>query len=183
MLAAELGVSRNTVREAVRILERSGLVRYRLNHGAVVREPSDSALADLYQARLAMEVGAAWATERAPGAVEMLTAALDALRQALHEPEPQPAINADLDFHETLVACAGSTRLSQAYAPLLNELRLYLTILSTRDEYADAERIMDEHRAIAEAFTAGDRARLAREVSEHVQSNALRVAGVLGDFG
>jgi predicted transcriptional regulator len=40
-LAEELGVSRTSIREAVRILEGEHLVRYRMNRGAVVAELSD----------------------------------------------------------------------------------------------------------------------------------------------
>lgn len=39
-IAAELGVSRNTVREAVRVLQLGGLVRHEVNRGAVVITPT-----------------------------------------------------------------------------------------------------------------------------------------------
>lgn len=180
-LATELGVSRNTVREAVRILERSGLVRYRLNHGAVVREPSLTELADVYRARSAIEVGAAWAVERTVDAVATVQAALDGLVAALRHDHADEAINADLDFHAALVASVGSERLDAAFAPVLNELRLYLTILSTRDEYADADRIVAEHQVIADALASGDRAKLATEVQDHIAINAARVSRILAE--
>jgi DNA-binding GntR family transcriptional regulator len=183
VIAAELGVSRNTVREAVRLLERSGLVRYELNRGAVVREPSQADLEDVYHARLAIEVGAAYTAKDGDPAVKLVNEALDRLRAALASGDVEAAITADLDFHATLVSSAGSARLDAAFAPVLNELRLYLTILSTADEYEDVERITAEHVVIAEAFASGDRRRLASEISEHILTNAARVAAILERSG
>jgi DNA-binding GntR family transcriptional regulator len=50
-IATQLGVARNTIREAVRILERGGLVRYEVNRGAVVISPTPANVDALSQAR------------------------------------------------------------------------------------------------------------------------------------
>ena len=57
-IALALKISRNTVREAVRLLEQSGLVKYEFNRGTVVIDPSVDDLMELYCARLALEVAA-----------------------------------------------------------------------------------------------------------------------------
>src|SRR6478735_12403909 len=57
-IAAERGVSRNTVREAVRILELSGLVRHEVNRGAVVISPTPENVEALYAARERLETAA-----------------------------------------------------------------------------------------------------------------------------
>ena len=57
-IAAELGVARNTVREAVRILELSGLVRHEVNRGAVVISPTPEKVEALYAARERLETAA-----------------------------------------------------------------------------------------------------------------------------
>ncbi|HET6547316.1 MAG TPA: GntR family transcriptional regulator [Solirubrobacter sp.] len=181
-IATDLGVSRNTVREAVRIVERSGLVRYELNRGAVVREPSADDLQDVYQARLAIELGAVYTMPDDAMTDTTLTAALDALRTEAEKGVLEGTISADLDFHAALVAAAGSARLSDAYAPVLNELRLYLTILSVRDaEFEDPERLIAEHLLIADAFVVGDREGLAKEVINHCAANRDRVAQILDE--
>jgi len=178
-LAAELGVSRNTVREAVRILERSGLVRYEVNRGAVVREPSADSLRDLYRARLAIEVGAALAAPTEAAAVA-LRGALDQLLAALAAGDEEAAVAADLAFHATVVRGARSARLDTAYAPIANELRLYLTILAEqRREYADRDRVAAEHEVIVAAFEAGDGPLAAHELGEHIRGNAARMAVLL----
>ena len=57
-IATELGVARNTVREAVRILELSGLVRYEVGRGAVVISPTPENVEALYTARERLETAA-----------------------------------------------------------------------------------------------------------------------------
>jgi DNA-binding GntR family transcriptional regulator len=178
-IATELGVSRNTVREAVRLLEHGGLVRYELNRGALVREPSQDDLKDVYRARLAIEVGAAWTADGGDAAGVLVIEALNKLRTALAKGRTEDTITADLEFHATLVAAAGSTRLSTAFSSLLNELRLYLTVLSDRNEYEDVDRVAREHGVIADAFTSRNRERLAAEVTQHIVSNAARVSAIL----
>lgn len=183
VIASELRVSRNTVREAVRLLERSGLVRYEINRGAVVREPSEADLHDLYQARLAIEVGAAWIAHESAGAVTAAKEALDQLRAALATGTAEAAICADLDFHAALVASAGSSRLDDAFASMLNELRLYLTILFTDDACGDLDRVTAEHAGIAQALASGDRQRLASQLAEHIVGDAARVTTIARPSG
>ena len=50
-MAAELAVSRNTIREAARILEGESLVRYQMNRGIVVAEITAEDVRDIYAAR------------------------------------------------------------------------------------------------------------------------------------
>jgi len=54
-LAAELGTSRSTLREAARTLESEGLVRYQMNRGLVVADITGPDVAGIYAARAALE--------------------------------------------------------------------------------------------------------------------------------
>src|SRR5882757_6107666 len=76
-IAASLGISRNTVREAVRVLEAGGLVRHTMHHGAAVLDPSQEDLAELYRARMTLELAAA--------GVPRTAEELAPVRAALHE--------------------------------------------------------------------------------------------------
>ena len=64
-LAAQLGISRNSVREGIRLLEQSRLVRYEMHRGAVVATPSVDELDDLYVTRKRLEGAAAAVTSDA----------------------------------------------------------------------------------------------------------------------
>ena len=76
-IATELGVARNTVREAVRILELSGLVRHEVNRGAVVISPTPEKVEELYAARERLETAAVSRPAEAPE--------LEALRKAYED--------------------------------------------------------------------------------------------------
>ncbi len=107
----------------MRLLAHSGLVRYEVNRGAIVREPSPHAIADLYQSRLAIETGAVWA---AGARLRGLTADASAgtLDASLADADAQSIIMADADFHRGVVAAAQSVRLDDAFTAVLNERHL-----------------------------------------------------------
>jgi DNA-binding GntR family transcriptional regulator len=179
VLASDLGVSRNTVREAVRILERTGLTSYEMNRGASVRQPSRPELEDLYTARLAIEIGAAQVAPLAE-AGEPLFKAYEKLEQAIDRGIVEDAVRADMEFHSTAVAVAGSKRLDVAFQRILNELQLYLAILSKAEgEYAKPEQVTSEHKAILGAYQSGEVTRVIDELTVHVRDNAARLARIL----
>ena len=182
-IAAELKVARNTVREAVRILELSGLVRYEVNRGAVVIAPTAQNVDAVYTARERLETAA---VSRAPTA-ECLTAigdAFDALTQAAGSGDPRRIVETDMAFHTAIVAMLGSSRLDEFYAELTRELRFYLMVLSVEDrEYENPAALLAEHEAILTAIRSGDPGRAATEVSSHIETNARRLKEILAQRG
>lgn len=156
LIASDLRVSRNTVREAVRLLERTGLITYEMNRGARVRNPSREEVVDLFAARLAIEAGATMIGSITE-AEEPLRRAFDKLDSALERGASEEALQADLNFHVTIVAMGNSSRLNSAYRRILNEFRLHLVILSKAvGEYGKAEQIRKDHLGILEAFNSGE---------------------------
>ena len=117
-IATELGIARNTVREAVRILQLGGLVRHEVNRGAVVISPTAEQLA---------AVGAAF----------------EALTQAAESREARLVVEKDLAFHAAIVTLLGSSRLNEFYTELIRELRYYLMVLSATDgEFENPETVI-----------------------------------------
>lgn len=178
-MAARLGVSRNTVREALRILERSGLVRFERNRGALVRAPTAERTRDLYLARLSVEVGAVYAADLGD-AGPVVTRAFERLTAAVRGPDARAAVEADLAFHATVVSLAGSTRLDLLFDDIATELRLYLSLLSAvAGEYADADRVLAEHAGIVRAFEAADRDAAVALLADHIRTNADRLVAIV----
>lgn len=180
-IAADLGVSRNTVREAVRVLERSGLVRYESNRGAVVREPSHSTLEDVYRARLAVELGAVWTAEEGAFNSGAVDEALSAFAASLVDGAPDAAVTADLEFHAAIVAAAASTRLNEAFRALANELRLYLTIIFARHGQTPVGTALADNDEIAAALGA-DRNTLAAVLAQHIQRETAEALTIVDRF-
>jgi DNA-binding GntR family transcriptional regulator len=178
-IAAELGVARNTVREAVRILELGGLVHYEVNRGAVVISPTPEAVDALYIARERLETAAVL---RAPRSEQLaaISEAFDALVRAADSRDARRIVDKDLAFHTAIVALLDSSRLDEFYAELTRELRFYLMVLSVEDrEFESPDVLLAEHEAILSAVRSGDPARAVREVRVHIETNAQRVKGIM----
>jgi DNA-binding GntR family transcriptional regulator len=178
-IASELGVARNTVREAVRMLELSGLVRYEVNRGAVVISPTPERVDALYTARERLETAA---VSRDPTSEQLaaINEAFDALVRAADSHDPRRIVDKDLAFHTAIVALLDSTRLDEFYAELTRELRFYLMVLSVEDrEFESPQLLLAEHEAIVSAIRSGDPTRAVREVRSHIETNAQRLKEIM----
>jgi DNA-binding GntR family transcriptional regulator len=163
-----IGVSRNTIREALRLLERDGLVTYNAYRGVTVTELSRQDVVDLFRARLAIELSA---VELAPafGAEEIrrLEEACEAREHAIADGDLHAAFEADIGFHATLVAALGSEALDDFVLGLLRKLRLGFYLgggVGTEGRELDTE----QHRRILERLREGDREACADAVREHL---------------
>jgi DNA-binding GntR family transcriptional regulator len=128
-LARQLGTGRSAVREALRQLVQEGLVHHEVHRGAFVRMFTPEDIVDVYRAREAVELTAVELV-LAAAAVELgpLRAALDRLRRAASGGRGtwHDMAEADIAFHEALVALAGSPRLARMAATLAAESRMHL---------------------------------------------------------
>ncbi|MGI5503552.1 GntR family transcriptional regulator [Lentzea sp. CA-135723] len=174
-IAAELGVARNTIREAVRILELTGLVRYEVNRGAVVIAPTPEKIDALYTARERLET-AALARTPSPEHLQQLTEAFDQLEAAAKSNDRQAIVDRDLAFHQRIVALLDSSRLDEFFAGLTQELRFYLTVLA-KEETPD--QVIAEHRAILDPIRLGDREKAVAEVRAHIDTSVQRLKALL----
>jgi DNA-binding GntR family transcriptional regulator len=178
-IAAELGVARNTVREAVRILELGGLVHYEVNRGAVVISPTPERVDALYIARERLETAAVLRVPRSEQ-LAAISEAFDALVRAADSHDARRIVDKDLAFHTAIVALLDSSRLDEFYAELTRELRFYLIVLSVEDrEFESPDVLLAEHEAILSAIRSGDLTRAVREVRSHIETNAQRVKGIV----
>ncbi|WP_306319612.1 MULTISPECIES: GntR family transcriptional regulator [unclassified Streptomyces] len=182
-IAAELGIARNTVREAVRLLEHGGLIRFQANRGAVVISPTPRSVDELYTAREHLEAAALAAPLGASqlaaveGAYEHLVAVTASLRRA-------DIVAADLAFHGAIVAALGNARIDAFYAGLTRELRFYLMALSAHErENENPRKLLGEHEPLMAAIRAGDAERAQREARHHIASNCARVQEILAGCG
>lgn len=178
-IATELRVARNTVREAVRLLELSGLVRYEVNRGAVVITPTVETVDALYAARAALEV-AAIRTPPSPAHLQAVQDAFDRLRAATETHDVSQIVKIDLELHKSIVAMLNSTRIDEFYGELTRELHYYLSVLSVEDrEYDRPEVVISSHEKIVTAIASGDPERAVQEVTAHLDRNAARLRQIL----
>lgn len=166
-IAESIGVSRNTVREAFRMLSAEGLVRHSMHRGITVSKLSRQDVADIYEARRALELAAIpYVTGEALRVVE---AELQSLNDALRRDDHKVIAEADFGFHRAIVAAIGSARLAEFHASLLTEIRLALAIADYRREQ---DRVFAaDHVAIVDALRKQNFGVAAQNLKAHLDAS------------
>jgi DNA-binding GntR family transcriptional regulator len=173
-LAARLGVSRGPVREAVRGLERSGLVVGVRNQGSYVRQVSAEEALEIYDLRAAITglACARLAAQATRAQLAELRALLRRMEQARRGDDPPAYYAANLAFHAALLAHGGGPRTHRLYEELGNELHLY-----RRRALVEPENMREsnaEHAAILRAIAAGDAAAARAAGEAHIAGGKRR---------
>jgi DNA-binding GntR family transcriptional regulator len=156
LLAENLGLSRNTVREAVRIVQAGGLIRHRANQGAIVWDPTDAEIMDVYNARYHLETTAARSISESTS-LDEVHAAMEEFRAVLKSGDPFKIVEKDLAVHSAIVGILGSQKLRTFYQQLVTELRYFMFVLSIEHhEYEDPDSLEAEHQNIVDALDSRD---------------------------
>jgi DNA-binding GntR family transcriptional regulator len=174
-LARELGVSRTPLREALRMLQREGLVEAEANRMVRVAAFSIEDLEELYALRIVNEALAIRLT------VPTMTAADDAFLQDALAAMERHARERDFDgwehhhgaFHRRLVRSAGARPL-RLLAELADHSERYRRLYAEQDPRAWSVGAA-EHEGIVEACRARDRAQAAERLARHLSRTALTV--------
>ena len=183
-LAKSFGVSRNTIRDAIRDVTQDGLLTHELHRGAIVRELSAEDVVDLYRVRRLLETTAVQRGDITDHELERLSLAVAGIDRAVKAKDWEEAVASDRDFHVALVAMHRSPRFEGFYEQISAESRFAIGILWLHDaaeqNVADVlGAVADEHRAIYEAIRAGERAEARRLLDEHLTVNEARVLDIL----
>ena len=180
-LAARLGVSRGTIREAFKVLVADGLIEEEPRRGAFVVTLSSDDVREIYEVRAAVEGRAArlLAQRADPDAIGVLAAVVVEIRAAARSGDLSAVRRADLRFHERLCALSGNGRLHEIftrYVPAIQTLLHY-------DElpYASPDASADEHRVLLDAIESMDPELSSRLLEAHVVEAGERVAGYFED--
>jgi DNA-binding GntR family transcriptional regulator len=172
-LAARFGVSRGPLREAMQRLVQEGLLRSERHRGLFVITLTPDDIRDIYGARAAVEraaVSLILQRDRMEAAARLEQVHREMKRAALRV-DYSALSDADLLFHETLVAASSSPRLMRMHGTLLVESRMCMTALE--DTYRLPDEVVKEHGALVDPIRSGDEARLLRLIDAHMQ-DALR---------
>lgn len=175
-LSDQLGVSRNTLREAFRLLARDRLVEHVFNRGVFVRRLSAEDVTDLYAARRVLEEAAVRACTPTSPALDAAAAAVTAARDAAVTGDWGAVGTADIRFHSDLVRAVPSTRIHGLMDGLLAEMRL--AFLTTDDPASFHAEFVERNEAIVAALRAGDQTGASALLADYLDDaeRTLRVA-------
>jgi DNA-binding GntR family transcriptional regulator len=156
-LAADFGVGRGSIREALRRLEANRYIRFEPNRGAMVSRPTEKQVTDMLRIRGAIAgLGARAAAERidVPGHREAVIRLIEEIQQERNEALPGNHRRGNGRFHRTLNDMSGiediGELMDQVNIPMLYELYF-------RDLAEEQWRInLEDHYDLARAVLAGD---------------------------
>lgn len=178
-LATLLGVSRGTVREAMRHLQQEGLLTTGRRGMLRVNSLSTSEIQELFRVRAALEklaVTEIMSSRRQDFAARCLRAALSQLAGA--ELDFAGQVEADLSFHLQLCRLAGNSMLVEAWRNL--EGRIRVAIMSGGPARAPRMMSWDRHVPIVDAIESGDLAEAVRVIDQHMVEAAKHFGGLRG---
>jgi DNA-binding GntR family transcriptional regulator len=178
-LAERFGTSRGPIREALRELERMGLVTDRPRQGVIVSTPSETDLDEIFAFREAIEqVAAKVAMERAEASdIGRLASVLDAMDAAFASGDKAGGLALDLEFHREIFLLSGNRRMLRAHDELASTVLLAAT--RTQAIRMDVFQPPAYHRNILAALAARDGRGLTKALRAHYQWSGDRVFRVV----
>lgn len=135
-LGRKFGVSRNTLREAFRLLGHERLLVHRFNRGVFVSRPGAADVVDLFRVRRAVELSAVRGAASAPAeALSAVGAAVEAGEAARLRGDWWGLGTANMRYHQAIAGLAGSPRMDEIMRQLLAELRLVFHTMAAPREF------------------------------------------------
>lgn len=178
-LSERLGISRGTLREAMRQLQQEGLLVARSRGRLFVRRLGPKEISDVFAVRASLEglaaallAGTAERTE----VVAELRGMLAEMARAIEEEDLERRIESDLAFHRALCRLTGNESLLHTWEGLEGSIRM--SIMYAGQERAVGNMDVPRHDAIVDVIETGDPAAATTAVQDHLAWAAANLATV-----
>lgn len=181
VLAERFDVSRNTLREAFRVLSEQGLVEHIPHRGVSVASPSIADVVDIYRVRRVIECTALRESEPEHPAVQRMREALAEAEHHLPLENWRDVGSANMAFHLAIVDLADSPRLTRTYSDVAAELRL--AFLKIDDPRSLHEPFVRKNRAVLTALTERGPDAAAIELERYLIASERSVLGAFARMG
>jgi DNA-binding GntR family transcriptional regulator len=177
-LAASLGVSRNTMREAVRILCLEGLLVRSAHRGVAVERLSARDVREIYELRRMFEISAVLATRKPdPAVLKELQLALEQYEHAVRSRDWLTAVGHDLHFHTLLIRFLQNRRLETFYRKVIGELRMGMVLVDRSHD--DPVGLVPVHRKVYQLLLAGKSKQCAEVLARHLEDSEARISQIV----
>jgi GntR family transcriptional regulator of gluconate operon len=167
-LAADFGVSRGTVRDAMRSLQAEGLIEIVPHRYSVVTRMSARDAEDICYSRYVLEDGSLRQGLQHPGLVLAagLKAAMADMAQAAADDDLDTLVASDIQFHRQLVELSGRRRLKQLWSILDSQIGAVLRAEIER-RGTGLDGVVQRHTELAQALLAGDSEQARAALKDH----------------
>ncbi|MEV0125907.1 GntR family transcriptional regulator [Streptomyces sp. NPDC050703] len=177
-IGGALGVSRNTLREAFRLLTHERLLVHRLNRGVFVRVLTIEDVEDIYRTRRLVECAVVRGLGEPPYALDGVAGAVADGVAAAADKHWKGVSTANIHFHRELVALAGSARTDELMRSVFAELRLAFHVVD------DARRLhepyLERNQQILRTLREGSAARAERLLAAYLEDSLAGLVEVYG---
>jgi len=166
--AAEMGVSRTPMREAIRILANEGLLHLRPSRSPVVAKPSFKEIADAVEVLLALEFLSAelacqHATDRDLDEIRNIHRTI---AEQYNDIDPLDLFETDMAFHTAIARASHNDSLLATYRSYLE--RLWRARFLSARQKRNRERVVSQHSALVQALEARDVAAAKAAIDSHL---------------
>lgn len=167
-LAEKMDVSRTPVREAIRKLEKEGLVTIEARKGAYASDISFKDMIDILEVRETLESMAAAlaASKMSEEDKTRIQEVIKKYHNAVDEGNVDEIIKLDEEFHKLIVNCSGNKTLIQMVSQV-QELALRFRYIYY-DDFRRFQNQPREHEDIFEALNSGDSERARQNTKSHI---------------
>ena len=169
-LAEELQLSRTPVREAVKRLEREGLVQAIPNRGTFVSKLTSKDISEIYQVREQLEGFAAHiaAETMSDEAIEKLEKEISVLKTLASESRLVEVVDSDIRLHQQIIASTQNSRLIAMLGTLDDQMHRVRALFPQSPQWLKATLV--EHAKIVEAIKARDGLGAEKAMRDHLRS-------------
>lgn len=183
-LAAQFGLSRSPIREALRQLERDGLVVTLPNSSTYVTSLSYEEFEQLYEIRAALEpLMLQYAVKNATDTeVDELVQPIIQMRESLESCNPGALVDLDVAFHLKLYAFGRRDKLCSILNVILQQSRRYMLITTREQVYEGWSACVTEHLAIYNAIKKRNPAEAQAALSTHLSHGSARMLKQLSSY-
>jgi DNA-binding GntR family transcriptional regulator len=175
-IGGALGISRNTLREAFRLLTHERLLVHELNRGVFVRVLTVDDVEDIYRTRALVECAVVRGLGEPPYDLAGVARAVDEARRAAREGDWKRVGTANIHFHRELVALAGSERTDEVMRSVFAELRLAFHVVD--NPHRLHEPYIARNQEVLDLLAAGDQEGAERLLAGYLADSLERVLEV-----
>ena len=181
-LAKRFDVSRGPIREALKRLEREGLVVSRPNRGAVVAALTVADIEEVYELRLALEVLAVRhaARKRTLDDLAAMASVLDELADLGPAAHPVKVAELDVAFHHLIYVAAHSKRLQNCWMTLKSQVFRFLVSRNVSEQIF-SEVLVAQHQHIRYLIAARNEDEAAASTRAHLGEAYDRLKALPGE--
>jgi DNA-binding GntR family transcriptional regulator len=180
-LAQQFGVSRTPVREALKQLEREGLVEINPRVGTCVSKPTEQEISELFTVKEVLEGLAAGLLAKRGDVTELkdLEKALQDMEQAVKLEDTHAYVEANDRFHDAIIKGSGNSKLQFHFSLLINQLPYKRFVFLTLDQPQRLEKSVMEHRQIVEAIQSKNAQIAEQMMREHVTASRSKLMQII----